>query len=87
MSTQDLVAVGVRTDYFYPDPSETTKQAIPTTMNTKYRLAIQNLTGGMQTFTFPPTAGLNGVLLVLQLPNIAAPGDGLSGSRFCSCNS
>jgi len=75
MSTQDLVAVGVRTDYFYPDPSETTKQAIPTTMNTKYRLAIQNLAGGQQTFTFPPTAGLNGVLLVLQMPSIAAPGD------------
>jgi hypothetical protein len=80
MSTQDLVAAGVKQDYYYVDPSETGIQAIPTVMNTKYRQAFTSLSGGVQTFTFPATQGLNGIVLVMQLPAIATP-TGLSANR------
>ena len=80
MSTQDLVEAGVKTDFYYVDPSETEIQAIPTVMNTKYRQAFTSLSGGQQTFTFPATQGLNGIVLVLQLPAIAVA-TGLSLQR------
>jgi hypothetical protein len=80
MSTQDLVEAGVKTDFYYVDPSETEIQAIPTVMNSKYRQAFTSLSGGQQTFTFPATQGLNGIVMVLQLPAIAVP-TGLSLNR------
>jgi hypothetical protein len=80
MSTQDLVEAGVKTDFYYVDASETEIQAIPTVMNTKYRQNFSTLSSGTNTFTFPATQGLNGIMLVMQLPAIAVS-TGLSLSR------
>jgi len=80
MSTQPLVTAGVKTDFYYVDPSEAAVQAIPTVMNTKYRQAFTSLSGGVNTLVFPSTQGLSGILLVMQLPPIATP-TGLSVGR------
>ena len=71
-SSQEMVRVGEPIDLYYYDAETMKKQAHPTTQNTKFVQAFTNnsVLGGSSTFTFPPTNGLQDVVLVLQLPVI-----------------
>lgn len=73
-SSQDMVRVGSPIDLFYYDADTMKKQAHSTTQNTRFQQSFNNtnLTGGSSTFTFPPTNGLQDVVLAIQLPNIAS---------------
>lgn len=65
-STHDMVRTGQSLDLYYYDSETSKKQAFPTTFNTKYIQAFQNLTGGSSVFTIPPQNGITDVVLTLQ---------------------
>jgi hypothetical protein len=82
-SSQEMVRVGEPIDLFYYDADTMKKQAHSTTQNTKFVQAFTNnsVLGGSSTFTFPPTNGLQDVVLVFQLPVITANMTGVNLSQ------
>lgn len=82
-SSQEMVRVGEPIDLFYYDADTMKKQAHSTTQNTKFVQAFTNnsILGGSSTFTFPPTNGLQDVVLVLQLPVVAGDMTGVNLSQ------
>lgn len=68
-----MVRVGEAVDLYYYDAETMKKQAHPTTVNTKFVQQFTNMSvlGGSSTFTFPPTNGLQDVVLTFQLPVIS----------------
>jgi hypothetical protein len=74
MDTHELIRPGSSVDLYYYDAETSKKQAFPTTYNTRYIQNFQNLTGGSQTFTFPPTNGLTDVILSMAYTGVGSPG-------------
>jgi hypothetical protein len=60
--THDMVRTGQALDIYYYDSETSKKQAFPTTFNTKYIQAFQNLTGGSSVFTIPPQNGITDIV-------------------------
>jgi len=80
-STQDMVRPGPCVDLYYYDGETHQKQCFPTTQNTKYVQAFQNLSGGSQTFTIPPQMGVQDVVLQMGFAAVSAPATGLALPR------
>lgn len=74
-SVQQMVRPGKCVDLYYPDPETAHKQCFRTVQNTRYVQQFANLSGGSSVFTIPPNNGIQDVVLVLELPAIAAPGN------------
>jgi hypothetical protein len=74
MDTHDLIRPGSSVDLYYYDADTSKKQAFPTVYNTRYIQNFQNLTGGSQTFTFPPTNGLSDVVVSMAYTGSGTPG-------------
>ena len=74
-SVQQLVRPGKCVDLYYPDPETAEKQCFRTIQNTRYVQQFANLTGGSSTFTIPPNNGIQDIVLIFELPAIAAPGN------------
>jgi hypothetical protein len=74
-SVQQLVRPGKCIDLYYPDPETANKQCFRTIQNTRYVQQFANLSGGSSVFTIPPNNGIQDVVLVMELPVIAAPGN------------
>ena len=74
-SVQQLVRPGKCVDLYYPDPETSGKQCFRTTVNTKYVQQFANLSGGSSVFTIPPNNGVQDIVLVFELPAIAARTD------------
>jgi hypothetical protein len=74
-SVQQMVRPGKCVDLYYPDPETAHKQCFRTVQNTRYVQQFANLSGGSSVFTIPPNNGIQDVILVLELPAIAAPGN------------
>lgn len=70
-----MVRPGKCVDLYYPDPETAHKQCFRTVQNTRYVQQFANLSGGSSVFTIPPNNGIQDVVLVLELPAIAAPGN------------
>ena len=71
-STQDMVRPGECVDVYYYDSETSKKQCFPTTQNTKFVSAFQNLTGGSQVFTIPPNQGVQDVVVEMVIAGLAA---------------
>ena len=74
-SVQQLVRPGKCVDLYYPDPETAKKMCFRTTQNTRYVQAFANLGAGSSVFTIPPNNGVQDIVIVLELPGIAAPGN------------
>lgn len=72
-----MVRPGSVMDIYYYDADTSSKQAFPTTQNTKYVQQFANLTGGSSVFTIPPNNGLQDV--VCQFSTTAVSGVDASG--------
>ena len=71
-STQDMVRPGECVDVYYYDAETSKKQCFPTTQNTKFVQAFQNLTGGSQVFTIPPNQGVQDVVVEMVIAGLGA---------------
>lgn len=71
-STQDMVRPGECVDVYYYDSETSKKQCFPTTQNTKFVQAFQNLNGGSQVFTIPPNQGVQDVVVEMTIAGLAA---------------
>ena len=71
-STQDMVRPGECVDVYYYDAETSRKQCFPTTQNTKFVSAFQNLAGGSQVFTIPPNQGVQDVVLEMVFAGLGA---------------
>jgi len=75
MDSHDLIRPGSSLDLYYYDADTSKKQAFPVTFNTRYIQNFQNLTGGSQVFTIPPTNGISDVLISMAYNNTgSSPG-------------
>jgi hypothetical protein len=74
-----MVRVGEPVDLYYYDGETSTKQAFPTTQNTKYVQAFTNKQGGSSVFTIPPQNGIQDVVLELTMPALVGSAADLSG--------
>ena len=70
-STQQMLRPGKCVDIYYPDPQTAHKQCFRTTTNTKFQVALTNLTSGVSQFTIPPNNGIQDVMIVLRYPSNA----------------
>ena len=70
-STQQMLRPGKCVDIYYPDPQTAAKQCFRTTTNTKFQVALTNLTSGVSQFTIPPNNGIQDVMIVLRYPSNA----------------
>lgn len=66
MSSQAMIRPGKPHDLYYADEDNLARQAIPTTVNTRYRVVLTNLSQGTSVLTIPPNAGCSQLILVLQ---------------------
>ena len=66
MDTHELIRPGSSVDLYYYDADTSKRQAFPTTFNTRYVQNFQNLAGGSQTFTIPPTNGVSDVVVSMS---------------------
>ena len=81
-SVQQAVRPGKCVDIYYPDPETAKKACFRTTVNTRYVQQFANLTGGSSVFTIPPNNGIQDIVLVFEVPDLAAPAaDGLGLNR------
>lgn len=71
-STQDMVRPGECVDVYYYDSETSKKQCFPTTQNTKFVQAFQNLTGGSQVFTIPPNQGVQDIVVEMVIAGLGA---------------
>jgi hypothetical protein len=71
-STQDMVRPGECVDVYYYDSETSKRQCFPTTQNTKFVQAFQNLTGGSQVFTIPPNQGVQDIVLEMVIAGLGA---------------
>jgi hypothetical protein len=69
-STQDMVRPGECVDVYYYDAETSKKQCFPTTQNTKYVTAFQNLAGGSQVFTIPPNQGIQDIVVEMVIAGL-----------------
>lgn len=77
-SVQDMARTGEPLDLFYYDGETSKKQAFPTTQNTKYVQAFQNLSGGSQVFTIPPNSGVQDIVVSMTFAGIGGSTTGLA---------
>jgi hypothetical protein len=70
-SAQDMVRPGEPYDLYYYDGETSRKQAFPTTQNTKYVVAFNNLGAGSSVLTIPPQNGVQDVVIEFALPAVA----------------
>jgi len=71
-SIQEMVRPGDALDVYYYSGETSKKQAFPTTVNTKYVQNFNNLTGGANTFLFPPQCGLQDIVVTMRMPSITS---------------
>lgn len=86
-STMQMLRPGKCVDIYYPDPQTAHKQCFRTSVNTKFQVALTNLTSGVSQFTIPPNNGIQDVMIVLKFPNVT--GTGLALPRawgYCAVN-
>jgi hypothetical protein len=60
-----MIRPGKPHDMYYADEDNMARQAIPTTINTRFRLVLTNLSQGVSVLTIPPNAGVANLILVL----------------------
>ena len=65
MSSQSMIRPGKPHDLYYADEDNLARQAIPTTVNTRFRLVLSNPSQGVSVMTIPPHAGVANLILVL----------------------
>ena len=90
-SVQEMVRPGEPIDMYYYSGETSKKSAFPTTQNTKYVQQFASLSGGTNTFLFPPQNGLQDIVVTMSFaalgaqPNLALPsGWGYSLIKSCS---
>jgi phage terminase large subunit-like protein len=62
-STQQMLLPGKCVDLYYPDPQTAEKQCYRTSMNSKFIVAFNTLTAGVNVLTIPPNNGIGDVLV------------------------
>jgi hypothetical protein len=60
-----MIRPGKPHDLYYADESNLARQAIPTTVNTRFRLVLSNPNQGVSVLTIPPNAGVSQLVLVM----------------------
>jgi len=70
-SVQMMVRPGDPIDLYYYSGETSKKAAFPTTQNTKYVQALNNLQGGTSTFLFPPQCGVQDIVVSMSFPPIS----------------
>lgn len=72
VSSLDLSRPGECVDLFYYDGETSKKQCYPTSVNTKYTQAFQNLSGGTSVFTISPNSGIQDIIISFKIAGLAS---------------